>query len=75
MEAKQEVTPKEYLQQYRDSARRAKAAMDHLQELRAMAEKITPNYGGSGGGSNQAGDRLGAAVARMIDTREAQYIY
>lgn len=60
------MTAKEYLQQYRDAVRRAKAAMDHLDELRAMAERITPNYGGNGGGY-QTGDRLGAAVARIVD--------
>ena len=61
------MTAKEYLQQYRDAVRRAKAAMDHLDELRAMAERITPNYGSSGGGGKQTGDRLGAAVARIVD--------
>lgn len=61
------MTPKEYLQQYRDAVRRATAAQDHLDELRAMAERITPNYGGSGGGTHQTGDKLGAAVARLVD--------
>ena len=32
-----------------------------------MAERITPNYGGSGGGTHQTGDKLGAAVARLVD--------
>lgn len=61
------MTPKEYLLQYRDAVRRATAAQDHLDELRAMAERITPNYGGSGGGTHQTGDKLGAAVARLVD--------
>lgn len=61
------MTPKEYLLQYRDAVRRAAAAQDHLDELRAMAERITPNYGGSGGGTHQTGDKLGAAVARLVD--------
>lgn len=61
------MTAKEYLQQYRDAVRRAKAAMDHLDELRAMVERITPNYGSFGGGGKQTGDRLGAAVARIVD--------
>ena len=61
------MTPKEYLQQYRDAVRRATAAQDHLSELRAMAERITPNYSGEGGGSHQSGDKLGAAVARIVD--------
>ena len=60
------MTPKEYLMQYRDAVRRASAAQDHLSELRAIAERITPNYNG-GGGSHQTGDRLGAAVARLVD--------
>lgn len=61
------MTPKEYLLQYRDAVRRATAAQDHLDELRAMAERITPNYGSSGGGTHQTGDKLGAAVARLVD--------
>ncbi len=32
----------------------------------AMAERITPNYGASGG-TYQTGDKLGAAVARLVD--------
>lgn len=61
------MTSKEYLQQYRDAVRRWTAAQDHLEELRAMAERITPNYGSSGGGGKQTGDELGAAVARIVD--------
>lgn len=61
------MTTKEYLMQYRDAVRRASAAQDHLTELREMAERITPNYGGSGGGTHQIGDKLGAAVARLVD--------
>ena len=61
------MTPKEYLQQYRDAAKRARAALDHLDELRSMATRITPNYVGEGGGTHQTGDKLGAAVARIID--------
>ncbi len=60
------MTAKEYLQQYRDAVRRAKAAMDHLDELRAMAERITPNYSG-GCGRHQTGDRLGNAIAKIVD--------
>lgn len=60
------MTAKEYLQQYRDAVRRAKVAQDHLAELRTIAERITPNYGASGG-THQTGDRLGAAVARIVD--------
>ena len=63
------MTPKEYLLQYRDAVRRAKAATDHYAELRAMAERITPNYSGGGGG-HQTGDCLGAAVARIVDAEE-----
>ena len=61
------MTAKEYLLQYREAVRRATAAQDHLDELRAMAERITPNYGSSGGGGKQTGDKLGAAVARLVD--------
>ncbi len=60
------MTAKEYLLQYRDAVRRSKATMDHLDELRAMAGRITPNYGSSGG-THAADDRLGAAVARIVD--------
>ena len=61
------MTPKEYLQQYRDAVRRAAAAQDHLDELRSMATRITPNYSSEGGGTHQTGDKLGAAVARIMD--------
>jgi DNA-directed RNA polymerase specialized sigma subunit len=61
------MTPKEYLQQYRDAVRRAAAAQDHLDELRSMATRITPNYSSEGCGTHQTGDKLGAAVARILD--------
>lgn len=61
------MTPKEYLQQYQYSVKRARAALDHLHELQSMATRITPLYGGEGGGTHQAGDKLGAAVARIMD--------
>lgn len=61
------MTPKEYLQQYRDAVRRATAAQDHLAELRAMAERITPRYDSEPTGTHGAGDKLGAAVARIVD--------
>lgn len=61
------MTPKEYLQQYRDASRRVAAAEEHREELRAMATRITPNYSSEGGGTHQSGDKLGAAVARIID--------
>jgi DNA-directed RNA polymerase specialized sigma subunit len=61
------MTPKEYLQQYRDAVRRAAAAQDHLDELRSMATRITPNYSSEGGGTHHTGDKLGAAVARIMD--------
>ena len=58
---------KDYLMQYRNAVKRAAAATDHIAELRAMAERITPQYGSSGGGSHSTGDKLGAAVARVVD--------
>ena len=58
---------KDYLMQYRNAVKRAAAATDHIAELRAMAERITPQYGSSGGGSHSTGDKLGAAVARIVD--------
>lgn len=61
------MTAKEYLQQYRDAVRKVSAAQDHLDELRAMATRITPNYSSENGGTHQTGDKLGAAVARIVD--------
>lgn len=52
---------------YRHAVKRIAAASEHIMELRAMAERITPQYGSSGGGSHSTGDKLGAAVARIID--------
>lgn len=62
------MTAKEYLMQYREAARRVTAAQDHLTELRAIAERTTPSYSTSGSG--QPGDRLGAAVARMVEAED-----
>lgn len=64
------MNAKDYLKQYRAAISRVNAAQEHLTELRAMAERITPNYDGSGGGNHAAGDRLGAAVARIVDAEE-----
>ena len=61
------MTAKEYLQKYRDAVRKVSAAQDHLDELQAMATRITPNYGAESGGVHQTGDKLGAAVARIMD--------
>lgn len=61
------MSPKIYLLQYRQSIMRANAAMFHLEELRSMATRITPNYGGEGGGAHQSGDKLGDAVARIME--------
>lgn len=58
---------KDYLMQYRNAVKRAAAATDHIAELRAMAERITPQYGSSGGSSHSTGDKIGAAVARIVD--------
>lgn len=64
------MTPKEYLQQYRQAAMRAEAAMEHLEKLQSMATRITPNYGGEGGGSHQSGDeKLVDAVSKIIEAK------
>jgi len=62
-----EKEAKEYLMQYRRAACRVDAAAEHLAQLRAAAECITPNYGISGGVVHQTGDKLGAAVAKLVD--------
>ena len=64
------MTPKEYLQQYRYAVRRVAAAQEHRDELREIAERITPNYASEGGGTHQSGDKLGSAVARIIDAEK-----
>ena len=61
------MTPKEYLAQYTASVKRAEALLCHIQSLRDMAARITPNYGGEGGGSHNVSDKLGAAIARIVD--------
>lgn len=60
------MTAKEYLKQYREAVARVDLAQAHLTELHALAERITPNYSG-GSGAHAHGDRLGAAVARIVD--------
>ena len=64
------MSPKEYLMQYRNAVMSFNAAKDHQEELRAAAERITPNYGGEGGGTHQTGDKLGALVGRIVDAEE-----
>ena len=61
------MTPKEYLLQYNAAVKRAEAALCHIQSLHDMATRITPNYGGDGGGSRNVSDNLGAAIARIVD--------
>lgn len=61
------MTPKEYLLQYNAAVKRAEAALCHIQSLHDMATRITPNYGGEGGGSHNDSDKLGAAIARIVD--------
>ena len=64
------MTPKNYLQQYRHAVLRAEAAMEHLEKLQSMATRITPNYGGEGGGSHQSGDeKLVDAVSKIIEAK------
>ena len=65
------MTPKEYLQQYRYAAERARAALDHLHELQSMATRITPLYGGEGGGGqHQSGDeKMQNAVDKIIEAK------
>ena len=59
---------KEYLKQYRDAVRRATAAQDHLEELQSMATRVTPNYGGEGGGTHQSSDeKMMSSVFRIRD--------
>ena len=61
---------KDYLMRYREAVKRAAAASERINELRAMAERITPKYGGSGSGQHLAADKLGEAVARLVDASE-----
>ena len=65
------MTPKEYLQQYQYSVKRARAALDHLHELQSMATRITPLYGGEGGsGQHQSGDeKMQNAVDKIIEAK------
>ena len=64
------MTPKNYLQQYRHAVLRTKAAIEHLEELQSMATRITPNYGGEGGGTHQSGDeKLVSAVSKIMEAK------
>jgi len=60
------MTAKEYLLQYREAMRRVQAITEHLAELRAIAERITPNYSGNGG-NHQVGDKVGSTAAKIVD--------
>lgn len=64
------MTPKEYLQQYRYAAERARAALEHLEELESIATRVTPLYGGEGGGQHQSGDeKMCNAVDKIIEAK------
>lgn len=65
------MTPKEYLQQYRYAAERARAALEHLEELESIATRVTPLYGGEGGGGqHQSGDeKMQNAVDKIIEAK------
>lgn len=65
------MTPKEYLQQYQYSVKRWRAALEHLEELESIATRITPLYGGEGGGGrHQSGDeKMQNAVDKIIDAK------
>ena len=65
------MTAKEYLQQYRHAVKRERAAMEHLEELQSMATRITPQYGGEGGGGqHQSGDaKLANAVDKIMEAK------
>ncbi|MCQ2173300.1 MAG: hypothetical protein MJZ17_11240 [Bacteroidales bacterium] len=63
------MTAKEYLMQYRKSMNRINELTVHIEELRAICNKITPKYG-TGGGTTAASDKLGAAVAKLVDAED-----
>ena len=64
------MTPKEYLQQYRHAVDRARAALEHLEELESIATRVTPLYGGEGGGQHQNGDeKMCNAVDKIIEAK------
>ena len=55
------MTAKEYLMQYRDAMRRAKAIADHIDDLRAMCEQLRTEDGHK--------IELGKAVAELVDAQ------
>ena len=62
------MTPKEYLMQYRFAVTRAQSALDLRDELRGIAERITPAYQATGSaGKHSAEDKLGKSVAKIMD--------
>lgn len=62
------MTPKEYLMQYRFAVARAQSALDLRDELRGIAERITPAYQATGGAAQKnTGDKLGSSVAKIMD--------
>lgn len=62
------MTPKEYLNQYRFAVTRAQSALDLRDELRGIAERITPAYQATGAAAqHNASDKLGKSVANIMD--------
>lgn len=65
------VTAKEYLEQYQSADREIDELLERVKRLRSRAEKITPPYGSDGGSNpNVNTDKLPAIVELIIEEEE-----
>ncbi len=59
------MTTKDYLRQYRDLEREIILQREQIDELKAIAEKVSPSA--DSGSSGGVSDRVGKCVAKIID--------
>ena len=62
---------KAWLQKAIEAKREIEAIRDRREQLMSLATGITARYGGIGGASGSAGDKIGEAVAKIADIDEA----
>lgn len=65
------MTVKEYLSQYKSAEMEIEEILERLAVLRSRAERITPTYGGNGGGSpNRNVSKIPEIVEKIIEEEE-----
>ena len=61
------MTPKEYLQQYRNAEDSINAKLDQIHKLRELATKTTQTLTADNVQSSSSGDKVSAIVSKIVD--------